>query len=227
MVKHAVLHTRDNRYELLTVWQYNFSPVDVTCLCALLQTALRGGPLASFLLQSRDKPLHILGMLAGVISMMVIVTVIISTAMFMRNKKSNRILPNRRIKRRPRRQQPWTLKNLFRKPENPGGEFCIADLGPEREPELEVVAVENINYNNNITNVARHWPPPPPPCAPSLPPPPPSYMSGSRQWAVPTVSGQVAVKPKRRLDKNREDHVNAALVSELKIKLEKRRQNQH
>lgn len=71
----------------------HFSPMDMTVsLCALLQTQHRG-PWASFFVQSRDKPLHILGMIAGVISLMVVVTVFISTIMFMRNKKSNRIDP--------------------------------------------------------------------------------------------------------------------------------------
>ena len=43
--------------------------------CALSQTQLGGGPLSTFLMQSRDKPLQILAMLAGVIGTMVVVTV--------------------------------------------------------------------------------------------------------------------------------------------------------
>uniref|UniRef100_A0A668AUK9 Cadherin-related family member 1a n=1 Tax=Myripristis murdjan TaxID=586833 RepID=A0A668AUK9_9TELE len=186
--------------------QPSFSTTAVVKIDISEATQLSGGPLASFLMQSRDKPLQILGMLAGVISLMVIVTVIISTAMFMRNKKSNRILPNRRIKRRPRHQQTWIWKNPFKKTENSADKF-----------------LENVNYNNNVSNVVRQWPPPPPPCAPSLPPPPPSYIPGDRQWVVPTVSAAVAVKPKRKSEMTRQDTVNKALVSELKMRLEKRR----
>uniref|UniRef100_A0A668A3U0 Photoreceptor cadherin n=1 Tax=Myripristis murdjan TaxID=586833 RepID=A0A668A3U0_9TELE len=202
--------------------QPSFSTTAVVKIDISEATQLSGGPLASFLMQSRDKPLQILGMLAGVISLMVIVTVIISTAMFMRNKKSNRILPNRRIKRRPRHQQTWIWKNPFKKTENSADKFRVAEEEPE--PEL---TVENVNYNNNVSNVVRQWPPPPPPCAPSLPPPPPSYIPGDRQWVVPTVSAAVAVKPKRKSEMTRQDTVNKALVSELKMRLEKRRQNDY
>ncbi|XP_071764280.2 cadherin-related family member 1a [Centroberyx gerrardi] len=209
--------------------QPSFSTTAIVKIDITEATQLSGGPLASFLMQSRDKPLQILGMLAGVISLMVVVTVIISTAMFMRNKKSNRILPNRRVKRRPRRQG-WTLKNPFKKPENPGEKFRVEEeeeqeQEQEQEPE---VTVENVNYNNNISNVVRQWPPPPPPCAPCLPPPPPRYIPGDRQWVVPTVSAAVAAKPKRKKEMTRQDTVNKALVSELKMRLEqKRMQNQY
>lgn len=175
--------------------------------------------MGSFLMQNRNKPLQILGMLAGVISSMVIVTVIISTAMFMRNKKSNRILPNRRVRRR-QRKQPWNFRNPFKKPDDVGEKFKVQEE-EERQPE---VIVENVNYNNNVGNVVRHWPPPP--CAPSLPPPPPPYVPGERQWAVPTVSANVAPRPKKKPVVTRQDTVNKALVSELKMRLEqKRRQN--
>uniref|UniRef100_A0A671Y1D3 Cadherin-related family member 1 n=1 Tax=Sparus aurata TaxID=8175 RepID=A0A671Y1D3_SPAAU len=186
----------------------------------ITETQLKGGPLGSFLMHNRNKPLQILGMLAGVIIFMVIVTVIISTATFLRNKKSNRILPNRRVRRR--KQHPWNLKNPFKKPENPGVKFRVE----EEEPEPEVV-VENVNYNNNVPNVVRQWPPPPPPFAPSLPPPPPPYIPGERRWAVPTVSATVAAKPKKKPVGTREDTVNKALVSELKMRLEQKRMKHH
>lgn len=176
--------------------------------------------MGSFLMQNRNKPLQILGMLAGVISLMVIVTVIISTATFMRNKKSNRILPNRRVRRRARKQQTWNFKNPFKTPETAGEKFRVE----EEEPEPEVI-VDNVNYNNNVTNVVRHWPLPP--CAPSLPPPPPTYIPGERQWAVPTVSATVAPKPRKKPFMNRQDTVNLALVSELKMKLEQKKMLKH
>lgn len=178
--------------------------------------------MGSFLMQNRNKPLQILGMLAGVISLMVTVTVIISTATFMRNKKSNRILPNRRVRRRPRKQHTWNFKNPFKKPERPEEKFRVKE--EEQEPE---VIVENVNYNNNISNVVRHWPPPPPPCAPCLPPPAPPYIPGERQWAVPTISAAVAIKPKKKPVVTRQDTVNKALVSELKMRLEQKRMLNH
>lgn len=196
--------------------------MDLYSPCALLQTQLSGGPLGSFLMQSRNKPLQIVGLLAGVISLMVIVTVIISTATFMRNKKSNRILPNRRIRRRQRNQQVWNVKNLFKKPENPGQKFKVEEM--EQEP--EVVVVENANYNNNVSPAVRHWSPPPLPRAPSLPPPPPPCYPSERQWVVPTVSAAVASKPKKR-PVTRRDTVNNALVSELKMRLEQKRMQNH
>lgn len=204
---------------------YDFSPMDVNSPCALLQTQLKGGPLGSFLMQSRNKPLQILGMLAGGISLMVIVTVIISTATFLRNKKSNRILPNRRVRRRPRNQNAWHFKNPFKTPETPGKKFRVEE--EEREPE---VIVENVNYNNNVNNVSnavRHWPPPPPPNAPCLPPPPPPYVPWEKQRAIPTVSATVAAKPKKKPVITRQDTVNKALVSELKMKLEQKRMMKH
>lgn len=199
---------------------YNISPMDLNSPCALLQTQLKGGPLGSFLMHNRNKPLQILGMLGGFIVFMVIVTVIISTATFLRNKKSNRILPNRRVRRR--KQHPWNLKNPFKKPENPGVKFRVEE--DEREPE---VVVENVNCNNNVPSVVRQWPPPPPPFAPSLPPPPPPYIPGERHWAVPTVSATVAGKPKKKPVGTREDTVNKALVSELKMRLEQKRMKHH
>nr|XP_019964083.1 PREDICTED: cadherin-related family member 1-like [Paralichthys olivaceus] len=215
--------------------QPSFSTTAVVKIDITEATQLKGGPWGSFIMQNRNKPLQILGMLGGVISLMVVVTVIISTATFMRNKKSNRILPNRRVRRRQRKQNTWNIKNPFKEPETPGEKFRIEE--EEREPE---VVVENINYNNNVNNintvntvnnvnnvnsVVRHWPPPP--CAPSLPPPPPPYIPGQRQWAVPTISATVAPKPKKRPVNTREDTMNQALVSELKLRLEQKRMLSH
>ncbi|XP_051282980.1 cadherin-related family member 1 isoform X1 [Dicentrarchus labrax] len=203
--------------------QPSFSTTAVVKIDITEATQLSGGPLGSFLMQSRNKPLHILGMLAGFISLMVIVTVIISTATFMRNKKSNRILPNRRVRRRPRKQQAWVFKNPFKKPETPGEKFKIEEVREEEEREIEVI-VENVNYNNNVSNVVRQWPLPP--SAPSLPPPPPAYIPGERQWAVPTVSATLAPRPKKKVI-TRQDTVNKALVSELKMRLEQKSLMKH
>ncbi|XP_035462941.2 cadherin-related family member 1 isoform X1 [Scophthalmus maximus] len=200
--------------------QPSFSTTAVIKIDITEATQLNGGPLGSFIMQSRNKPLQILGMLAGVISLMVVVTVIISTATFMRNKKSNRILPNRRVRRRQRKQNNWNFKNPFKTPEAPGERFRVEE--EEREPE---VTVENVNYNNNVSTVVRQWPPPP--CAPSLPPPPPPYVPGERQWAVPTISATVAPRPKKKPAITGQDIMNKALVSELKMRLEQKRIQRH
>uniref|UniRef100_A0A7N8WIC4 Photoreceptor cadherin n=1 Tax=Mastacembelus armatus TaxID=205130 RepID=A0A7N8WIC4_9TELE len=170
----------------------------------------------------QNKPMQILGMLAGVISLMVIITVLISTATFMRNKKSNRILPNRRIRRRPRKQHTWNFKNPFKSPETPGEKFKVEE--EEQEPE---VIVENVNYNNNVGKVMTQWPPPPPPCVPAVLPPPPPYIPRERQWAVPTISATVAPNPKKKPAITRQDTVNKALVSELKMRLEQKKMLKH
>ncbi|XP_029961944.1 cadherin-related family member 1a isoform X1 [Salarias fasciatus] len=199
--------------------QPSFSTTAVIKIDITEATQLKGGPLGPFLLQGRNKPLQILGMLAGIIALMVTLTVVISTAIFLRNKKSNRILPNRRVRRRPRRENTWTLKNPFKKPETSGAKFRVEEE-EEREPG---VVVENVNYNNNVSNIRRQWPPPPPPSAPSLPPPPPLCTPRERQWAVPTVSATVGPRPKKKPVITRQDTVNKALVSELKMRLEQKR----
>ncbi|KAM4600010.1 cadherin-related family member 1a [Fundulus diaphanus] len=196
--------------------QPSFSTTAVVKIDITEATQLKGGPLGSFLLLNRNNPLQIIGMLISIICFMVIVTVIISTATFLRNKKSNRILPNRRVRRRPRKQHFWNFKSPFKSSETPRENFTVQ----EEQPEPEVV-VENVNYNNNINNVVRHWPPPP--CAPSLPPPPPTYVPGERHWTIPTVSAAVVPKPKKRPVIDRTDTVNKALVSELKMRLEQKK----
>ncbi|XP_059215964.1 cadherin-related family member 1, partial [Centropristis striata] len=208
--------------------QPSFSTTAVIKIDITEATQLSGGPLGSFLMHNRNNPLQIVGMLAGGISLMVVVTVIISTATFLRNKKSNRILPNRRVRRRQPKQNPWNFKNPFKKPENPGERFRVQEEEPEPELEPEpepVVIVENVNYNNNVTNGVRQWPPPP--SAPSLPPPPPCYKPGERHWTVPTVSATVAAKPRKKPTMNRRDTKDLALVSELKMRLEQKKLLKH
>lgn len=190
--------------------------MDLNSSCALLQTQLKGGPLGSFIEMNRNNSLQIIGMLFGIISLVVIVTVIISTATFLRNKKSNRILPSRRVRRRPPKQPFWNFKSPFKSSETPREDFTVQE--EQQEPE---VIVNNVNYNNNFSTVVRHWPPPP--CAPSLPPPPPTYLPGERHWTVPTVSAVVVPKPKKKPTMDRRDTVNKALVSELKMRLEQKK----
>ncbi|XP_037128337.1 cadherin-related family member 1 isoform X1 [Syngnathus acus] len=196
--------------------QPSFSTTAVVKIDITEANKLKGGTLESFLMHDKNKPVQIVGVLAGVISLMVMLTVVISTVTFVRNKKSNRVVPNRRVRRRPRNQHAWTFKNLFRKAENPEEKFQVEDDEPD--------VAENVNRNNNVDNAVRHWPPPPP-RAPSLPPPPPPYVPGERKWVVPTVSATVAARPKKK--SLAQDTVNKALVSELKMRLEKKRMLNH
>ncbi|CAB1338656.1 unnamed protein product [Coregonus sp. 'balchen'] len=199
-----------------------------------LVTQLKGS-MAAFLLQSRDNPMKALGMVAGVISILVGVTVLISTAMFLRNTKSNRIMPARRIiirRRPPRDRKPWTFNVPFRGGGNDSSnKFVVAD------PEAGSV---NLNPNNNSgPQCSRSKPKPSPPRAPCLPPPscpPPSSnprpSERPRPWAeVPTVSGALTSKGSRRSSQSREinvssessrNPVSSALVSELKMRLEQK-----
>lgn len=177
-----------------------FSPMDLIFLCALLQTQLNG-PLASFLMKRRENPMQILGMLATVIIALVFVTVLISTATFMRNKKSNKILPSQRIIKKKHRQcKQWNFYNPF-KQQNNSERFM-------KESEVP----ENVNCNNNSVGV-HHSPP--------LPPPLPGFLRrADRSWAVPTVSAPMA---KQKSFRNKQSHVNTALVSELKLRLEQKK----
>ncbi|XP_031434505.1 cadherin-related family member 1 isoform X2 [Clupea harengus] len=181
------------------------------------------GPFASFLMQSRDNPIQILGMIACVICSMLVATVLISTITFVRNKKSNKILPSRRIIRRRPKHRQWG----FKVGGNSGKNFEVKD-----EPEN----VENINCNNNVhthCHLHHHPPPPmyPPPMhpphmhPPGLPPPLPCFSRPSeRQWAgTPVSSSTVVLKPMKRLIQTKENNVNTALVSELKMRLEQKR----
>lgn len=160
--------------------------------------------MAAFLMKSRDNPMKALGMVIVIISVLVGVTVLLSTAMYMRNSKSNRIVPARRIiKKRPKDQQPWTYRMPVIKFNNPADKFLI----------------------DNPKSTSSHRPKPPPPSAPCLPPPPPSNTrSSERPRAVPTISGALASKgsKKAKSSRRKEGNISSALVSELKMKLEQK-----
>ncbi|XP_041829014.1 cadherin-related family member 1 [Melanotaenia boesemani] len=183
----------------------SFSTTAVVNIDITEATPLKG-PMAAFLMKSRDNPLKALGMVTFIITVLVGVTVMISTAMFMRNSKSNRIMPARRIiKKRPRDQQPWTFKMPVITFTNPGDKFLISDpeCSPQQEPRLK----------------------PPPPIAPCLPPPPPANIRPvERPRAVPTISGTLASKgsKKAKSGRRKEGNMSSALVSELKMKLEQK-----
>lgn len=150
-----------------------------------------------------------LGMVTVVIGCLVGVTALISTAMYMRNSKSNRIMPARRvIKRRPQDQQPWNFKIPVIKFNDPADKFVIEN--PEG----------SLQRGTSSPRLK-----PPPPSAPSLPPPPPSSSRpAERPRAVPTISGTLATKgsKKARSNRRKEGNISSALVSELKMKLEQK-----
>ncbi|XP_067225765.1 cadherin-related family member 1a isoform X1 [Chanodichthys erythropterus] len=178
------------------------------------------GPMAAFLMQSRDNPLKALGLAVGIISVMVLVTVMISTVMFFRNTKSNRITPARRIiRRRPKEQRHWTFRSAFGQSDPNAGRFLDDD--------------------DDTSGNSSSRPKPPPPSAPVLPPAPPAGSRPSeRVRAVPTVSGALASKiPSRssscRTSKSTDGHersghnkdgsgMSSALVSELKMRIEQK-----
>ncbi|TNN03456.1 hypothetical protein fugu_000485 [Takifugu bimaculatus] len=186
----------------------SFSTTAVVNIDITEATPLKG-PMAAFLLRSRDNPMKALGMVIGIISVLVGVTVFISTAIYMRNAKSNRIAPVRRIiKRRPKDQQPWTFRMPIIKFSNPADKFLIDN------PEL------GLQQSNGSPR-----PKPPPPSAPCLPPPPPSNTRISEwQRAVPTISGALVSRgsKKAKSSRRKEGNISSALVSELKLKLEQK-----
>ncbi|MBN3302718.1 CDHR1 protein, partial [Amia calva] len=167
----------------------SFSTTAVVKIDITEATQLKG-PMAAFLMQSRENPMKALGVLAGVICIMVIITVLISTAMFLRNKKSNRITPARRIiKRKPKDHQSRPDRSGWLRL-NRGEKFVVEEQGSNVE----------------------------------MLPPPPQYIPrpSVKEWTVPTVSGSVASKSAKKPVGNKEPNVSSALVSELKMKLEKK-----
>ncbi|XP_069016519.1 cadherin-related family member 1a-like [Embiotoca jacksoni] len=186
----------------------SFSTTTVVNIDITEATPLKGH-MAAFLMKSRDNPLKALGMVTVIITVMVGVTVIISTAMYMRNSKSNRIMPARRIiKRRPMNQEPWTFKMPVITFVSPADKFLTRD--PEGDPQQGTSSPRSK---------------PPPPVAPCLPPPPPSNTrSSERPRAVPTISGALASKgsKKAKSSRRKEGNISSALVSELKMRLEQK-----
>ncbi|KAK2875972.1 hypothetical protein Q8A67_020068 [Cirrhinus molitorella] len=179
------------------------------------------GPMAAFLMQSRDNPMKALGLTVSIITVMVLVTVMISTVMYFRNTKSNRITPARRIiRRRPKEQRRWTFGPRFGHGDQSFGKFFVDD--------------DNRKANNNSSRAQ-----PPAPSAPVLPPPPPVHCRPSeRLRSVPTVSGALASRNAsrssswrtskstdgvKRSGQNKDGSgISSALVSELKMRIEQK-----
>ncbi|KAM6163748.1 cadherin-related family member 1 [Rhynchocyon petersi] len=169
---------------------------------------LSRGPMAAFLMQTKDNPMKAVGLLAGIMATTVAITVIISTATFWRNKKSNKILPVRRILRQrpspaPRNDRAEWLK--FRRAKA-AAKFVLREDAP------------NENSNNNTLGSLL------PPSVP-VPPPPPRMVPNmvATPCTVPTVSGSLAPKKPQWSPKPKAlgSSIQSALVSELKQKFEK------
>ncbi|XP_077113317.1 cadherin-related family member 1 [Ranitomeya variabilis] len=190
----------------------SFSTTAVVKIDVTEETLLHKGPVAAFLMQSKDNPMKALGVLAGVMAVMVVITVLISSAMFWRNKKSNKVMPMRRVIRRRRPDHATrTIRTewlKFKKSTGSAEKFTVQDV----EADIEN---ENGNNNSQFTNF--------PPNAPSPPPPPHVVPKASRtEWRLPTVSGSLTPRIIDQQMKERNPSVSTALVSELKLMLEKK-----
>ncbi|XP_053168649.1 cadherin-related family member 1 isoform X2 [Hemicordylus capensis] len=178
----------------------------------ITEETLHKGPMAAFLMQTKDNPMKALGVLAGVMGAMVVITILISTAMFWRNKRSNKIMPVRRIIKKRQNYQPRTIRMewlKFKRSSNAAEKFAV---------EEDNKSLQNENSNNNF-----QVPPPPPPTAPA-PPPVPVFKTIVPEWRVPTVSGSLSPKiiSKQIKKKGPACTSHNALVSELKQKFEQR-----
>ncbi|XP_022418154.1 cadherin-related family member 1 isoform X2 [Delphinapterus leucas] len=184
---------------------------------------LSRNPMAAFLMQTKDNPMKAVGVLAGIMAIIVAITVLISTATFWRNKKPNKVLPVRRVLRKRPSPAPRTagIKWLKFRRTKAADKFVLREDPP------------NENCNNNSLGSA------PPPKVPAPPPPPSMAPSmapsmGPAHWMVPTVSGSLAPqqphpspKPKALAKHKAAGRpVQSALVSELRQKFEKNVHNE-
>ncbi|XP_078284789.1 cadherin-related family member 1a isoform X2 [Rhinoraja longicauda] len=173
------------------------------------------GHLADFLLQSKDHPMQAAGVIAGIVGFFVVLTVMISSVMFWRNKKSNRIGPVRRIiKRRPgwklqaRRSQWFQSKKSTQK--RAGFMTSTADQH-----------LQNVGTNDNRPALPLALP-----RAPMLPPPISTHPTRLHKPKrdIPSISGTISPKATYvpHQSKGRTSNINSALVSELKMRLERK-----
>ncbi|XP_065775987.1 cadherin-related family member 1 isoform X2 [Muntiacus reevesi] len=177
---------------------------------------LSRSPMAAFLMQTKDNPMKAVGVLAGIMAVIVAITVLISTATFWRNKKSNKVQPVRRVLRKRPSPAPRSIR--------------IEWLKFRRTKATDKFVLQEAPPNENCNNNSRGSTPPPQ--APAPPPPPSAAPSvGQAPWTVPTVSGSLAPpqpqqpSPKPRAVAKRKamgSPVQSALVSELRQKFEKK-----
>ncbi|XP_006901085.1 PREDICTED: cadherin-related family member 1 [Elephantulus edwardii] len=163
-------------------------------------------PMAAFLMQTKDNPMKAVGMLASVMAIAVVLTVIISTATFWLNKKSNKILPVQRMLRRRPSPAPHTVRMewLKFKKAKAAAKFVLREDATQ----------ENCNNNRLGSTPRAPVPPPPPRMVPTM---------STDPYTVPTVSGSLAPQKSQRLPKPKasESPIQSALVLELMQKFEK------
>ncbi|XP_019482008.1 PREDICTED: cadherin-related family member 1 isoform X2 [Hipposideros armiger] len=168
---------------------------------------LSRSPMDAFLMQTKDNPMKAVGVLAGIMAGIVAITVLISTATFWRNRKSNKVLPVRRVlrKRPSPAPRPVLIEWLKFNRTKAAAKFVLQENSP----------------NENCSNSLGH---PPPPRAPAPPPPPGMAPStATAPWTVPTVSGSLTPPQPQRSCKPKSlgSPRQSALVSELRQKFEK------
>ncbi|XP_037660488.1 cadherin-related family member 1 isoform X2 [Choloepus didactylus] len=166
-------------------------------------------PMAAFLMQTKDNPMKAVGVLAGIMAIVVAMTVLISTATFWRNKKSNKVQPVRRVFRQRPSPAPHAVRVEWLK-------FRRAKAAAKF-----VLQEDPLNGNCNNNRPGRSLPPRAP-----APPPPPRVVPGlgAARWPVPTVSGSLTPQQPQRASRPKAlgSPSQSALVSELKQKFEKK-----
>ncbi|XP_035122023.3 cadherin-related family member 1 isoform X8 [Callithrix jacchus] len=168
---------------------------------------LSRSPMAAFLIQTKDNPMKAVGLLASTMATVVAITVLISTATFWRNKKSNKVLPVRRVVRKRSAPAPRTIRIEW-----------LKSKSAKAATKFVLKEKPNENCNNNSPESSL------PPRAPALPPPPSMAPStGAAHWTVPTVSGSLTPQQSQLPPnpKTMGSPVQSTLISELKQKFEK------
>ncbi|XP_069741541.1 cadherin-related family member 1a isoform X3 [Narcine bancroftii] len=213
-VIHNITKTKDCQWSLVVQAKDRGSPSFSTTAVVridITEETSGKGHLGDFLLQSKDNPMKALGAIAGIVCFFVFLTVIISTVMFWRNKKSNRVGPVRHIiKRRPGFRLQTRRSKWFRSKKTTQKRTFTSDQH-----------LQNMSANNNIPALPLALP-----RAPLLPPPQSTHPSrlNKPKWDLPTVSGSIS--PKRsyipQQSKGKASNINNALVLELKQRLERK-----
>ncbi|XP_045698305.1 cadherin-related family member 1 isoform X3 [Phyllostomus hastatus] len=169
---------------------------------------LSRNPMDTFLMQTKDNPMKAVGVLAGIMAIIVATTVLISTATFWRNKKTNKVLPVRRVLRKRPSPAPHAVHIEWLKfnKTKAAAKFLLREDPPN----------ENCNKNSlgSLPVPRAPVPPPLPRMVPSM---------GAAPWTVPTVSGSLTPLQPQQSSKPKalESPIQSALVSELRQKFEK------
>ncbi|XP_062070252.1 cadherin-related family member 1 isoform X2 [Lepus europaeus] len=167
-------------------------------------------PMAAFLIQTKDNPMKAVGVLAGIMAIVVAITILISTATFWRNKKSNKVLPVRRVIRKRPSPAPHAVRVEWLKSRKAKAatKFMLKEDPPN----------ESDDNHGPVSSL--------PPRAPALPPPPSMAPdTGAAHWTVPTVSGSLTPQQPQQSPpepKASGSPIRSTLVSELKQKFEKK-----